>query len=67
MATITRCDKCKKLSDDERAGYIGKDHEVRHYRDLILTIRTEKDMCADCVKKAVAEGNLQQRNKPEFD
>ena len=56
MAALTRCDDCKKLSDEPGVGHIGRRHEVRHYRDVGMRIEVFKDLCSSCVKKML-EGN----------
>ncbi len=59
MATIVRCDDCKRLSDEPGIGHIGREHTVIKYRDVLANIRIiGKDICRDCVKKMVAEGTL---------
>jgi len=56
MAALTRCDDCKKLSDELGVGHIGKHHEVRRYSELQMRIQVFKDLCSSCVKKML-EGN----------
>ena len=58
MASLIRCDGCKKLSDEPGVGHIGKTWEIRHYRDFVGKITLERDLCEDCVKKSVAENNI---------
>ena len=63
---ITRCDECKKLSDEAGVGYIGKKWKVSKYRENIMIVSTMKDLCKDCVKKLIAENNLSEQNADEY-
>lgn len=58
MANLTRCDECKRLSDEQGIGYIGKYHRLMKYNEIIMELNSRKDMCRDCVKKAVAENSI---------
>ena len=59
MATITRCDECKKLSDEPGLGYIGREFEVMKFRDRQLIIRVMgRDLCQTCIRNIVANNNL---------
>lgn len=55
MATIIRCDNCKKLSDESGSEYIGKEWAVKKYKDLYMNIICNKDYCGACVKKLIGE------------
>lgn len=66
MAAIIRCDKCKKLSDDSKE-YIGRDWEVRRYKEVFMTIRTTKDYCQECVLNLVSEHRAMKSDGEERD
>lgn len=61
MATIKRCDHCKKLSDDASAGPIGRSWLVKQYKISLGTIVMEQDCCRECVKKVIAENSLSEK------
>lgn len=63
MANLTRCDKCKRLSDEPGIGYIGKSHTVKEYKETLMDIKTYKDYCRDCIKSIVADHSIQQEDK----
>lgn len=51
MASLKRCDVCKKLSEEPNIGYIGRSFVLKRYKDTILTITViGKDMCGGCIK-----------------
>lgn len=62
MANLTRCDECKRLSDEPQIGYIGRHHSINHYRDVIIVIACYRDLCGDCIKKIVANHSIQQNS-----
>lgn len=66
MARLVRCDQCNRLSDEKGVGYIGRNFEVRFYKDLVLAIKTMKDYCGDCVKKIVATYHVGEANDEDL-
>lgn len=64
MATITRCDECKKLSDEQGISYIGRTWTVSKYRDVFATITTKRDVCRECLLNLVSSLSL---NKSDGD
>ena len=63
MANLTRCDQCKKLSDEPNVGYIGRDWVIKFYRDTMLSITAHADYCAECIQKLVADHRPQQKDR----
>lgn len=66
MATITRCDGCKKTSDEPGVSYIGREWCFKKYRDILAKLDVHKDLCADCVKKLVTENYPTNYEKDEY-
>lgn len=67
MAAITRCDLCKKLSD-EAGEYIGRQFEATEvntgrYAKVQLTITAHADYCITCIKQIVNTGRLRQETR----
>jgi hypothetical protein len=54
---ITRCDECKKLSDEPNIGYIGRKFAIKTHKQVFMTITTHRDLCKDCLQKLVAENS----------
>lgn len=54
---LTRCDTCKKFSDESKE-YIGKTWELKIFHETLADITTRKDICRDCLVKAVSLNNL---------
>jgi len=55
MATIVRCDICKKASDETGVGHIGKDWEGMEYRQRRLKVKSDRDVCRACLTKVFGE------------
>lgn len=62
MSTIKRCDNCKELSDKDGIGYIGKEWILKAYKETIATIKTQLDLCKNCLRQKVADNYLSEDN-----
>lgn len=66
MATITRCDDCRKTSDEPGVGFIGKEWQYKKYKDVYAKLDLRKDLCAECVKKLMVDNYPQKYEKDEY-
>jgi hypothetical protein len=66
MATLIKCDKCGKLSDDKTiSGGIRRTWQIKEYKRVLGAIQLSGDYCRDCVRALVHDSSLEEPNDYE--
>lgn len=65
MASLIRCDICKKLSDDPTVGHIGKEWSVMEYKNRLAKITTQQDLCKSCVIRVINDSPLRKLDEED--